>query len=266
MNSEKPQFYKRLGAYVIDLLLVAMLASTIATVFTNTEKYETVMKEMKEVADKYNEVSKDLKELSEKKDSYESEEEYKLKYEEKDKEAKEYISRSHELSYDYAVSSKHVTVIMLIVTIIYYVIMSYFCHGITLGKYIMKIRIVSANYNELNIFNYLLRSLIVNNVLSSIASIITINTLSKADYLVIDEKVSGFFSLLLIITLITLMYRKDGRGLHDLIANTKVVNINYKSEDETKDKTIDDATIINEKKSTSKTKVNSEKKSKTKGK
>ncbi len=65
MNNEKPQFYKRLGAYVIDLLVVALLASTIATVFTNTEKYEAVMKEMQEITDKYTNVSKELKELSE---------------------------------------------------------------------------------------------------------------------------------------------------------------------------------------------------------
>lgn len=235
MNNEKPQFYKRLGAYIIDLLVVALLASAIASVFTDTSKSSAVLDKMKDIIEKYN-----AKEISI--------EEYQLEY--------------RDLSYDYAVDSSNVTVIMLVVTIVYYVIMSYFCHGITLGKYLMKIRIVGANNQKLSIFNYLLRSLIVNNILSSIASIITINTLAKKDYFVVDEKVSGVFSLLLIVTLIMLMYRKDGRGLHDIIGNTKVVNIDYKEEpieetkseqvEENKNEEIEEAKVIEEKKEVSK--------------
>ena len=227
MNNEKPQFYKRLGAYIIDLLVVALLASAIASVFTDTSKSSAVLDKMKDIIEKYN-----AKEISI--------EEYQLEY--------------RDLSYDYAVDSSNVTVIMLVVTIVYYVIMSYFCHGITLGKYLMKIRIVGANNQKLSIFNYLLRSLIVNNILSSIASIITINTLAKKDYFVVDEKVSGVFSLLLIVTLIMLMYRKDGRGLHDIIGSTKVVNIDYKEEpiEETKNEEIEEAKVIEEKKEDSK--------------
>ena len=242
MNLSKPKLYKRIGAYIIDLLVIALISSVVATVFTNTEKYKAILQEMKEISSKYNEASNELKELSENKNNHENEEEYNLKYEEKKKELDNYIDKIKDLNYEYLLSSNSVTIIMLIMTIIYYVIMSYFCHGITLGKYIMKIRIVSINDNELNIFNYLLRSLIINNVLSNIASIITINTLPKADYFVVDEKVSGIFSLLLLVSFIFMMYREDGRGLHDLIAKTKVVNIDYKLHEN--DEEIKEAKII----------------------
>ena len=244
MNNEKPSIMKRFGAYLIDIIIVSLLAGVIASTFTDMTKYENVMNEIKEVSKKYNDAVKELNEFKEKKEEKELEEEYTIKYNDKEKEVKEYLDRYYELNYESVESSMIVTIITLVLTIVYFVIMCYFCHGITLGKSLMKIRIISANGKKLNILNYLTRSLIVNSVLSSLAIIIMFYSLSKNDYINIENRVSSVFALLLIITLIILMYRKDGRGLHDLMANTKVVNIDYKPDEE---KDIEDAKIITEK-------------------
>lgn len=223
MGEEKPKIYKRIGAFIIDILIVSLLSGIITMTFTDTTKYTDVTKEMTDIM---------------------------RKYQTKEMDIEEYNARFKELNYESVSSSINVTIITLAVTIVYYVIMPYFCHGITLGKSLMKIRMISNNYEELNILNYFLRSLIINSVLSSATIIIMFYSLSKNDYINIESKVNGIISLLFIVSLILVMYRKDGRGLHDIIANTKVVNIDYKKEDE--DEKLKEATVISEKKKTKK--------------
>ncbi len=216
---EKPKVYKRVAAFFIDILIVSLLAGIISSTFTDTKKYEEVSKEMLETMSKYSQ---------------------------KEIELEEYQAKSRELNYELVASSIYITIVTLIVIIVYYVIMPYFCHGITLGKYLMKIRMISNNDKELNIFNYLLRSLIINSVLSNAIIIILFYSLSKTNYIDIEPKASGVLSLIFIVSLIFVMYRNDGRGLHDLIANTKVVNINYQKDDPNEQ--IKDAEIVGEKK------------------
>ena len=220
MNKMKPKMYKRFVAYFIDIIVVTLLSGLITVIFTDTTKYDATNKEVLEVT----------RQMLEDKEN-----------------AEKYTERLVELNYDLTVNSVNVTIITIGVTLVYFVIMSYFCHGITLGKYIMKIKIVGNNDKELNIFNYFLRSLIINNVLSNLASIIMVYSLSKSDFIKYGDKISNIFTILLITTLILMMYREDGRGLHDLIGSTKVVDIDTEEKVETKE-AIQDANIINEKK------------------
>ena len=220
MNNEKPKIYKRVIAFLIDMLVVTLLSGLLTIILTNTEEYDKNTNKLLELA------QKDAKE---------------------EITSEEYNKLYPEISYSLNVSSLPVTVITLCVTIVYYVIMLYFAKGITLGKYIMKLRIESANGKELNIFNYLLRSLIVNSLLSNIVTILLIKLLSKDSFINIYDRISSLFSLLLLATFIFMMYREDGRGLHDLMANTKVVNINnIKSDIESQKEEVKDAMVIEE--------------------
>ena len=198
MNNEKPKVYKRIIAFIIDLLIVSLLSGLLATILTNTEEYDKDTQKVLELVEKTTkgEITQE-----------------------------EYNKQYQELSYSLNVNSLSVTIISVGVTIVYYVIMLYFANGITLGKYIMKIRIISANDKKLNIFNYLLRSLIVNSLLQNIITIIMIKTLSKNTFISVYNKASSIFSLLLVVSFIFMMYREDGRGLHDLMGNTKVIDI-----------------------------------------
>lgn len=134
-----------------------------------------------------------------------------------------------------------------IMALIYYVIMCYFCHGITLGKYIMRIRITSANDKELNMGNYLLRSIFINLILSYLASIILVTLLDINSFSNVSSKVSTVLTLLIIASMITMMYREDGRGLHDLIANTIVVSIKKNKESIETDE-VKEAIVVKEEK------------------
>ena len=209
MNREKPYIYKRVVAYIIDLLVVTLISGILTVVFFNNEEYEKDSKRLVELTNKVTsrEITTD-----------------------------DFNKQYDEINYDLTMHSKDVTVMTIAVTIVYYVVMSYFCHGITLGKYFMKLRIVSASGKEINIFNYFLRSLIINSILSNVVTLILVSTLSKQDFINISSKVSNVFTIIIIVSFILMMYRNDGRGLHDLLGNTKIVNL--KDSDQVKDANI----------------------------
>ncbi len=218
MNRKKPYVFKRVIAFVIDLFIVSMLSGVLALVFTNNKEYEEDSQKMVELTQKIasGEVT-----------------------------SKEFDGVFNEINYNLTLHSNGITIITVVVSIIYYCIMCYFCHGITLGKYIMKLKIESANGKDLNIFNYLIRGLIINSILSNIVTLILINTLSKEDYLNIYLKIGNIFPILMILSFVLMTYRNDGRGIHDLISNTKIVNIKD-LEAETETNNVSDANIVKE--------------------
>ena len=216
MNKKKPFVYKRVIAYVIDLLIVTLISGILTVVFTDNSSYEKDTERMLDLTQKY--TSKEIND-------------------------EEYYKQFDELNYQMTLDSVSVTAITCGVSIIYYVILCYYCHGITLGKYIMKIKIVSSNGKKLNLGNYLLRCLVINMVLSNFINVFLVETLSKTSFLSIYSKVSNGFTLLLLLSFILVMYREDGRGVEDFMGNTKIVNI---KDEEVNDNCIEEATIINE--------------------
>ena len=236
MNKKKPATYKRAIAYIIDLLIVTLLSGILAVVFTNNKAYEKD--------------SEKLMDLTKKLTSGEIDE-------------KGYYEEFDSLNYELTKDSVAVTAITCGVSIIYYAILCYYCHGITLGKYIMKIKIVSNNGKKLNLGNYLLRCLVINMVLSNVLSIVLVETLSKSSFITIYSKVSNGFTLLMLLSFILIMYREDGRGIEDFMGNTRIINIKDELLEENNEQVVEkneikEATIVNEVKE----KKNSKKKNK----
>lgn len=230
-NIEKPSFLKRSVAYLIDIILVALLATAISMVFIDNTKYQGRTEELMSLTKNFTE-GKITKE--------------------------EYSEQFDTLNYYLTKEGVGTTIVNCSVAIVYYVILCYFCHGITLGKYLMKLQIVSANDKELNIGHYLLRGLFVNLILSNLVSIICVYTMNKDTFISIYPKASNVLTIFLLVTLLFMMYRNDGRGLHDLISNTKVISTKEpKIKEEVKEEVVE-AKVIEEKKTT--TKKNSSKK------
>lgn len=224
MNRKKPYFLKRAVAYLIDLIIVLLLAGIISTIFVNNENYKSESNKLMELTKSYTE-GKITKE--------------------------EYTKEFDNVNYYLTKDSTEVTIINLGVAIIYFVVLCYYCGGITLGKYLMKLRIVSANDKKLNIGHFLLRSLLVNLLLSNIMSIILVLTLNKDTFISVYPKVSNTLTILLLATVVFIMYREDGRGLHDLVASTQVISTKEEKKD---NEFINEANVIEEKKKTIKSK------------
>ena len=235
MNTKKPSFVKRTCAYLIDLIIVSFIAGIISLIFVNSDNYNNRTREILDLTRKYTagEVTRE-----------------------------EYIEQSDTLNYYMTKDSVEVSIINCSVALLYYVILCYYCNGITLGKYLLKMRIVSASDKKLNIGNYLIRALFVNLILSNLINIILVSVLSKEGFTSIYSKLSGALTIFLMATMLFIMYREDGRGLHDLMAKTMIISTKEDKNNETKEdkEIVTEAKVLEEKEVASKKKKNSKKK------
>jgi hypothetical protein len=70
--------------------------------------------------------------------------------------------------------------------------------------------------------------------------------MSKDTFISVYPKISSVLSIFLLVTMLFMMYREDGRGLHDLISNTKVISTKELKEEKPKD-IVEEAKVIEEK-------------------
>ena len=173
MNNIRP-VSKRVLAYSIDILIVLILASLITEIPIFNNKMDKYQKTYQEYQEKYNEYSKYINILEQKyQDSEITEEEYnelisEEKYQEiitsKYKDNKitkgEYNKIKEEINTEYSSIAKNYiyklnkqgifnSIITLSTTLIYFGIIQYFLKGQTIGKKILKLKVVSASNRKL---------------------------------------------------------------------------------------------------------------------
>ena len=194
----KATFFERLGSYLIDTLIVSFILSLICLGFgdytSNTEKLMTELDE---------------------------------KLIEKSITTEEYLEEYQDLLYDYQKENVLQTGISVALTIAYYVVFQYLNKGQTIGKKLLNIRVVDKDTQKpISILKGFLRSFIVLSILSGTLGIIFLYIFSKQIYFISYSTllfIEGAFSL---ITIMLVLYKKDKRGLHDLMANTIVLKEN----------------------------------------
>lgn len=223
----KPVSYKRILAYLIDILIVTCIATILTMFIPVSEEYVNQMNELNEVLEDYS--SGDISET-------------------------EYLEKFNDISYIVNKESVQVSVVSVVLSIIYFVVLAYYMNGQTLGKKITRIKVVSSNSKKLTMNNYLIRSLLVDSILINTISIVTILFLEKSSYLKVYDVISTIFGAVYVIIFAMILFRQDGRGLHDLLANTKVISLNdnkvlneepiKEEKKETKKEVIKDAEII----------------------
>lgn len=248
MNNIRP-LMKRVCAYAIDIVIVTLLASSISSIKFLNKNMEEYQKTYEEYEERYTNYTNYLNLLEESyKDKVIEEEEYnKLieiseykeiitkKYEDKVIEEEEYnsiVSQSNKEfdsvvnNYVYRLNKQGISnsIITLICTLLYFGIVQYLLKGQTIGKKLLKLKVISITEKKLTIWTYLLRSLIVNNVLLNTISIIFLTVASKKVYNAANTVLSSIVSLLEAAIIFTVLTRSDGRGLHDLLFKTKVLS------------------------------------------
>jgi uncharacterized RDD family membrane protein YckC len=121
--------------------------------------------------------------------------------------------------------SKNSLIIQAITTFGYFGIAAYLMKGQTIGKKLQRIRVVSNDDKEMNQHLFILRSVILTNLIPQIASIIAIFTLKQNNWIT-AETIIGYISLAMSLALImVLIFRTDERSLHDIICKTKVIEV-----------------------------------------
>lgn len=197
----KSNSYKRITAYLVDIILITFISSLITFVIPTNENYNKLIKQFSNLTEEYanQKITKE-----------------------------EYLVKGNDINYSLSKETVAESIVTLVITITYFVVFTYFMNGETIGKKIMKIKITSNNRKKLTMNNYLIRSLIINSILLQFISILTILFLDKKTYLSIYSIISNLFSIIFVVSLMMILFRKDGRGLHDILANTKVISTEKK--------------------------------------
>lgn len=257
----------RVFAYAVDLLILLLVSSILTNIsFLNPQlkNYNKYYGQLSDYAKEYNSFINDLEkyykdgELNEKnyaklienhkeyekvlskyyEDSKLSKKEYKKLESEVEK---DYQKKYEDLAYKIAKNSSISSAIYIIVTILYFGIFNLVTDGQTLGKKLFKLKIVSTSNNKPSIGNYLIRSVLLYNTIYYLVSLIGIYTLNQENYYLVTNIVYQIQYYIQIIIICMVMLRTDGRGLHDILAKTKVISTNDKiaevSEKESKSKT-----------------------------
>ena len=99
-------------------------------------------------------------------------------------------------------------------------------NGQTIGKKIMKLRVVSINDKKLNFWKYLIRIVILNNIWLSLINVGAVYIVSGVKFYYVTYVISMLSSLIYMLNLIMVMFRKDNRGLHDMVVGSKVIQVN----------------------------------------
>lgn len=195
-ETKNATFIQRFGALVIDLLMLICISSVITTVTVDMDNYQKLSKELTSVENQYKKGKTD---------------------------SMTYINKAIDINYDISRETGLSTIIMVAVYILYFIVFQFKKNGQTLGKKLMKIRVVSNDEKNLNINQMAVRSLIINCILAELL-VLAISILgTKNVYMVGLLTVEFIQYILLFVIAIMVLSRKDKRGLHDVITNTKVI-------------------------------------------
>lgn len=195
-NHQKPYFFPRLVAYIIDIMLVSTICTGILFVLPENKNYSKYMKEYEQIQTDY---------IEEKID------------------ADEYLNKSMDVVYDIDYSNIMSMFVEVILIILYFIVFQFYNKGQTFGKKLMKLRVVSTDGDSLTLNQVAIRAAIINSIFVNILIIGSLLFLGRNYYYYASSVIQGISLIITFITLVMIFSRKDGKGLHDYVASTQVI-------------------------------------------
>lgn len=243
------KFFKRLAAYVVDIFIINILATLVASIsFINpqyadyTADYETYLElynQRVEVMDDIDSAYGDQVISTEELDNLKNDYAYfgtefdvlndKTEVTQEDidglKEsiANSYNDQFYDINYSLEKNMMIYNVIYIVMIIIYFGLLPIFTNGQTIGKRLLRLKVVTKDGKDAGFVRYTVRSLILYQSVFTIIQMILVGTLSVDNYYTAIDFVTIARDLVYYVILFMVMVRIDGRGLHDFIAGTKVV-------------------------------------------
>ncbi len=206
--------FKRFIANAIDILIISLLTGLIINInFINPSK---------------NEYTNSVNKLNE------YMEEYKKNMENSENDTKPNVINDEYKSIIYDVSKygKNYYLIDGIIIILYFTLFPLIYEGQTIGKKIVKLKVIHQEENKkVSFWQYFFRA-IITPIFKSLFFFCSINYLTKFfiilflnknTYFYTDMVISYIFNIILLIDVLFIVFRKDHKALHDIITKTGVV-------------------------------------------
>jgi len=197
-KSHKALFIQRFFAFIFDMLIVSLIASFITTPFLNYDRIQ-------ELEHKEQELVKNLESSDFKQNSF--------------------VLEYSDFYYQYSRSTGIVSIVAILIKVLYFIVYQIYNNGQTIGKKLMKIRIVSDS-DELLMNQMILRSMLNNFIFVDLSTFIFMLFIPKKYYMSLIGIVYFAHYLLLLVSIFMLIYSKDGRTIADRFVYTKVIRNN----------------------------------------
>lgn len=191
----KASFKKRLGAYLIDSIILSIILSIFSCLLPTSSNVVNLEKQWDMDVDSYlnNEIS-----------------------------TKEVIYNYSLIAHDIDKENVGLSIVNGFFILIYFVIYPFFNDGQTFGKKIFKIKIKKED-GQLSMNDLIIRNFIVNGLLTLLVSLALIYILPSMSYFITISILNFIQFTLVIISAFMIIYRSDKKGLQDIITHTSVV-------------------------------------------
>jgi len=192
----KAYFFPRVLAYLIDIMIVTVLSTLLISVVPENKNYVAYLTEYQKIQSSFMGGNID---------------------------SDEYVNKTVDIVYDIDYNNVIPMIIEVSVLILYFIVFQFYNKGQTLGKKLLRIRVISEDDGEVSMNQYILRSFIIPSVISKMLIIALVLFVGRRYYYYADFTVQGIQTVLMIVSIFMVMYSQSGRGLHDRVAKTKVI-------------------------------------------
>ena len=205
-NNNEVKLSKRVLAYLLDVILIYVIVSLLTSIRFINPYYEKYVKSYEKYADVLEQYTKG------------------------DIDTDEMISLNSTNFYKITKYSVSYNIAIIVVVLAYFILFQKFNNGQTMGKQIMKLKVVSVDKDKVSIWQYLVRLLpmyliYIGSILPLAINSILLLFIKDKDYMMATGVVSYLFLFIFIVSAVMVMVRKDKRGLHEIISKTKVINV-----------------------------------------
>ncbi len=189
----KASLGKRASAYLIDLIVIIIILSLVSLIY-----------------------HPDVSSLNANMDNIT------VEYANKDITFTEYITELSSIYKQMDITNIFLNLINVLIIIIYFIIYPYLNDGKTIGKKLMHIEVRNQSNQPLSLVSLFVRNLVINGLLYLLSVIICSLIVPENLYFGAITALGIIQIGLLLTSIIMVLYRKDKKGLHDLIAKTWV--------------------------------------------
>lgn len=192
---KKANFYKRLVAYTIDMFIVGLVISIISYNFDTTRLEKLSDKSIKLMNSFTNgDISSD-----------------------------KYFFEYADILYKVNKANVNSNLLGLVIYVGYFVLFQFFNGGATIGKKLLKIKVVSQGGGEVSLWQMIVRTSIINGIVPLALSLILVFTTKGLVFLTLSSVVGLFENIFVIICVFMLLYKSDCLSLHDIMSKSVVI-------------------------------------------
>ena len=135
----------------------------------------------------------------------------------------EYIDKYSSIIYEINQDNFDENLIYLIISVGYFLVFQYLNKGSSIGKKLMKIKIVSNKKKDVSLCQLLIRVCLINEVLPMIILLLLVKLSGGISFFMGYGMVSLIENIIIIICGLTLIFNKNNIALHDKISNSQVI-------------------------------------------